>query len=90
MNEIEIKTDFRMKQEEFKKYIKSIGFENYTGGNIYDYKGFRIDLYNYFYYFYIGSEWSGHYYTDLDPIYKYFKRELRSIKLKALLYFNIS
>jgi hypothetical protein len=85
MNEIEIKTDFRMKQEEFKKYIKSIGF-NTIGYNYYQYKEFRIDLhYDYFYYFYIGSEWSGHYYTDLDPIYNNFKNELRSIKLKELL-----
>ena len=77
-----------MNQEEFRKYIESIGFE-YNYGFYYDYKEFRIDLFNLtggHYDFWNGSEWIHNIpYNDLKPFEKYFKKELRSIKLKSLL-----
>ena len=77
-----------MKREEFIELIKSIGFKlNY---DIYEYKGFGIDLSDYFYYFYNVSGWSKYNYNDLTLFEECFKKELRSIKLKQLLYCNIS
>ena len=73
-----------MSREEFIIFIKSIGFT--TSHRIQEYKEYRIDLYKYEYGFYNGSEWI--YYIKLDdltPLEKYFKRELRSIKLKKIL-----
>ena len=74
-----------MSREEFKNYIKSIGFE-YNDAIVYDYKKYRIDLYQYIYDFYNGSEWVYDIdLNDLTLLEKYFKKELRSIKLKQLL-----
>ena len=72
-----------MNNKEFKKYIESIGFKYF--GCYYDYKEYRIDLYEYCYYFYNGSDWDMKNIDDLTPFNKYFKQELRSIKLKELL-----
>ena len=84
-----------MSREEFKNYIKSIGFE-YTVSlsNIerYDYKNYIIDLYQ------VHDVYQDHYdlcngsiwtydikLNDLTLLQNKFKRELRSIKLKKLL-----
>ena len=72
-------------REEFKELIESIGFSHV---NMYSfYKGFKIEFYFHIdeYYFYDGSNWLFYDYSDLTPINKYFKKELRSFKLKALL-----
>ena len=84
-----------MNVEEFKKFIESIGFKynghyyvykEYHGVDHLDYQIYRIDLYEYFYYFYNGSEWFDNIYlNDLRPIQEHLKKELRSIKLKGLL-----
>ncbi len=76
-----------MSEEEFKELIKSIGFEYIPLYHRYEYKEFSIDIclgnvYN----LYTGSGWIliiplNH----LNPLNKYFKREMRSIKLKELL-----
>ena len=73
-----------MKKEEFKLLIESIGFYSTDGFNYY-YKEFEIYLYNSYYNFYDCSEWDDYNYNNLKPIEECFKRELRSIKLKALL-----
>ena len=68
-----------MNREEFKKYIKSIGFEydNITG--FYDYKEFRIYLWYGNYNFWNGSEWKFAIpYNDLTKLF-------RGIKLKKIL-----
>ena len=77
-----------MSEEEFKKFIESIGFE-YDGYN-YIYNGcencYEIDLYNNCYDFYNGYKWLGlHAYNNLTPFENYFKKKLRSIKLKKIL-----
>ena len=72
-----------MSLEEFKKIIESIGFE--YAHRIQEYKKYIIKLYNNCYYFYNGSEWFRIDLNDLTPFNKYFKRELRSIKLKKIL-----
>ena len=70
-------------KEEFKQFIESIGFKR--EGLFYYYKSYRIDLYNY-YHFYNGSEWIFNIpLNDIRPFDMYFKKELRSIKLKELL-----
>ena len=71
---------------EFVEFIESIGFKNKSNnGSYYIYKFYRINLYEYIYDFYNGSKWYYYDYNDLRSIEKYFKRELRSIKLKELL-----
>ena len=75
-----------MNREEFIKYIESIGFQSNEHG-YYNYKAFKIYYHIEEYEFYNGSEWCAHYYNDLAPE---LKRLIRSYKLKALLYFNIS
>ena len=79
-----------MTQKEFKKYIKSIGFKLYDYNDYgfrYEYKEFRIDLYNDGDYDFFSAS-NGVYnisHSDLKPIYDHFKQELRSIKLKKIL-----
>ena len=79
-----------MNYDEFKKLIESIGFKSNVF-HIYqkDYNGvksYSINLYNDCYHFFYGSEWIIDIpLNNLTPIEKYFKRELRSIKLKGLL-----
>ena len=74
-----------MKREEFIKYIESIGFK--YNGSSYRYKEYYIYLFIEYYHFYNGSE---SIYdiplNDLTPLLKL----IRSIKLKKILYFNIS
>ena len=75
-----------MNQEEFKKYIESIGFVKNV--RIYYYKEFKIQIYLFDdeYDFYNGSYWIDDIpYNDLELIEKNFKKELRSFKLKQLL-----
>ena len=76
-----------MNREEFKKLIESIGFEYNRLYYFHNYDEYRIDLYDYHYYFDNGSGWIDyeHYLNDLTPIQEHFKKELRSIKLKGLL-----
>ena len=71
-------------KEEFKQFIESIGFEEIIG-SYYRYKEFKIDLYKDQYCFHNGSEWCFYALNDLTLLEKYFKKELRSIKLKELL-----
>ena len=69
-----------MDWKEFEKYIKSIGFKKKLW--YYEYKEYKIDLWNEYY------DFSGKYdipFTDLTPLEKVFKKELRSIKVKELL-----
>ena len=76
---------------EFKNYIESIGFNSVNNDklNIYKYKSFIIDLWIHdnTYDLYSDLDW---FYdiqlNDLKPLHKYFKKELRSIKLKKILY----
>ena len=72
-----------MNREEFIKLIKYIGFilESNLAYHRYYYKNYEINLYDYIYNFYNGSEWIKSDLNDLSP----FKKELRSIKLKGLL-----
>ena len=81
-----------MSEEEFIKYIESLGFKNNYGGLYqYQYKEFRIDIspidiFPSTNHFYNGSEWIvNESFSDLTPLENNFKRELRSIKLKQLL-----
>ena len=67
----------------FQKYIESIGFKYFDC--YYDYKEYRIFLNSDNYSFYNGSDWDMKNIDDLTPFNKYFKQELRSIKLKQLL-----
>ena len=74
-----------MKREEFIKYIESIGFED-IGIGLYGYKEFRIHIWGFDYTFYDGSVFDDNIpLNDLELIEKKFKKEFRSIKLKALL-----
>ena len=70
-------------REEFKKFIKSIGFK--FDGLYYDYKQYSIFVYNRNYYFYNGSGCITYVLDDLTPLEKEFKKELRSIKLNQIL-----
>ncbi len=77
-----------MIKDEFIKCIKSIGFIYNEKFDNYEYVEFRIFISPYapeVYHFWTGSEWIGYYYSDLTPIDKYFKKVMRSIKLKGLL-----
>ena len=73
-----------MSREEFKMYIESIGFK-YNGHGYYVYKEYEINLYIDHYDFNNGSEWVFYINFDIRPFDMYFKRELRSFKLKELL-----
>ena len=74
-----------MSREEFKHFILAFGFK--SNGLYYYYKEYKILLYPEFYTCYNGSEKIASCidYNDFTPLYE-FKRELRSIKLKKLLY----
>ena len=76
-----------MNREEFKKIIESIGFETNDRNYVYIYKKIRIDLFFIDHYdFFNGSEWTLCIpFNDLTQLEKYFKKELRSFKLKGLL-----
>ena len=77
-----------MNREEFIIFIKSLGFE-YDVIERYKYKSFIIDLWiqDNTYDLYSDLDW---FYdiqlNDLKPLHKYFNKELRSIKLKKILY----
>ena len=75
-------------KDEFIKHIESIGFRlspeyKYT----YVYKEYKINCkgVDYDIWFWNGSGWIRYSYNDLTPIENYFKKEFRSMKLKALL-----
>ena len=72
-----------MNREEFKKLIESIGFE-YNGFN-YVYEECGVSLYSKCYNFFNSYRWVDYEYNDLTPLKEYFKKELRSIKLKQIL-----
>ena len=78
-----------MNNIEFKKYIKSFGFEYAVSlNNIerYEYKHYIIDLNLDHYDFYNGLNWWWYKdYNDLTDLETIFKKELRSVKLKELL-----
>ena len=73
-------------KEELIKFIDSIGFLYNSITYEFDYKEFRIDIWGEHYNFYNSSEWLyGFDLDDLKPIDNYFKKELRTIKLKRIL-----
>ena len=73
-----------MSRKEFITLIESIGFKYKYG--YYNYKEFRISFNHKYYIFYNGSVFDDNIpLNDLELIEKYFKKELRSYKLKALL-----
>ena len=73
-------------REEFIMFIESIGFKSIKFNSYYSYKEFEIYLHGVYYILYNGSERiCDFYYNDLTPFDKYFKNELRSIKLKKIL-----
>ena len=74
-----------MSREEFKNYIESIGFE--YDDSIYLYKHYSIDFYidEKCYHFWNGTEWQLYNLNNSTPLDKYFKKELRSNKLKQIL-----
>ena len=73
-----------MNRKEFIILINSIGFKIHYGELVY--KEFKIEIRSDYFNFYNGSEWVENIsYTDLKPFEEYFKKELRSYKLKALL-----
>ncbi len=73
-------------KEEFIKLIESIGFKYDYG--YYNYKICRIDLYDEYYHFNTMDLDTYYYipYTDIKVLKDYFKKEIRSIKLKNILY----
>ena len=81
-----------MSREEFKMFIETIGFEYAVSFNNierhdiyndrYNYKEYRIELYNNYYEFYNGSEWV--YDIDLNDLTP-LKQIERSYKLKKIL-----
>ena len=72
------------RKEILENFIESIGFEFH--GISYVYKKYKIDLWNDYYNFHNGYEWFyGIDLNDLTLLEKYFKKELRSIKLKNIL-----
>ena len=75
-----------MGRDEFENYIISIGFKKTKTLDFrYLYKNYGIDLYGDFYKFYTNLGWVLYVLDDLSPLDKYFKNELRSIKLKKIL-----
>ena len=69
-----------MKIQEFKNYIKSIGYK-YDKMDYYQYGEFMIHLCTDSYMFYNGIEWFFYKYNDLTP----FLKLSRSIKIKKIL-----
>ena len=65
------------------EYIKSIGFIKI--GYEYEYKQYKILLNKMTYFLRINGVVNIYYMDDLKPLDKYFKKELRSIKLKRIL-----
>ena len=76
-----------MTKDEFIKYIESIGFEMNKFPLLgYSYKNYIIDLHTYTYDFNNDFGWFGRIdFDDLRLLENEFKKELRSIKLKAIL-----
>ena len=76
-----------MIRDEFEKLIRSIGFKYDTIGCYYIYKEFVLYLYDNNYDLHTGNYWiSGpNDLNNLTPIQEYFKKKLRSIKLKQIL-----
>ncbi len=76
-----------MEREEFIKFIESIGFVQGSFPYVYTYKKFRIHFqYADGYSLNDGFKWiTNILYKDFKIIEKYFKKEIRSIKLKQLL-----
>ena len=76
-----------MEYDEFKKLAESIGFE--IDGQYYSYKKYMLNIFKSHFNFYNGDRWSlgNDYYQDLNltPFKTYFKKEMRSIKLKQIL-----
>ena len=73
-----------MTRNEFVKFIQSIGFK--YNGLSYRYKNYDMYLHVELYKIYNHSGCIGGFeYNELGPIKYYFKKELRSIKLKQLL-----
>ena len=80
-----------MSREEFIKYIETIGFEYAVSFNNierhdfyndgYNYKKYRIELYNNYYDFYNGSGWCYYGFNNISPL----KQIERSYKLKKIL-----
>ena len=68
--------------------IKLIGFEEDSNMfEYYFYKEYAIDFFlnDFSFHFNNGSEWNIIDFNNLTPFEKYFKKELRSIKLKKIL-----
>ena len=79
-----------MSEEEFLKYITSIGFKYHDYDLIYECGDYKVSIWGEYYNIYNGYEWiRRNNYNDLNPIEKYLKKELRSIKLKQLLIKNV-
>ena len=74
-----------MSNDEFIKYIESIGFKYNYG--LYEYKGFRIYLFSFYYSFFndLKKIQMVESYNELRPLENNFKKEIRSFKLKQLL-----
>ncbi len=72
--------------DKFIIFIEKLGFGHYHGSyyceNV---KGFTIRIDSELYLFNDRIEWYKYKYSDLEPINKNYKKELRSIKLKQLL-----
>ena len=71
-----------MSTEEFKQFIESIGFKFNSHNIFYEYKEYRICLYNKYYNFYNGSEWI--FIVKLNQL-RHLKQIERSYKLKKIL-----
>ena len=76
-----------MNREDFKIFIKCIGFKSDTSVFYYVYKDYKINLFeDNSYNLFKGSEWIGfEYCNNMEILERYFKKELRSFKLKQLL-----
>ncbi len=77
-------------RDEFRILIENIGFRFNNRYNHYEFKKFRISLNKNDYTLYLDYLWINCKFEDLEPIKNNFKKEIRSFKLKQLLYFNIS
>ena len=75
-----------MDKDEFISFIVSIGFKNGPLGFHYVYKKYDIYLGEEYYHFYYGDIWFEYInFNDLTPFENNMIKELRTIKLKALL-----
>ena len=77
-----------MNLDKFRKLIETIGFEYVTCNDyitMYRYDKFIIYSMNQEYRFCDGDRWVKYDYDNFEVINKYFKKEIRSIKLKKLL-----